>query len=62
MRKLTGDNDWFSKDKEMVSKFFNESCVANLHKMNGSEKDFPKNLYSLCPLQQSKIDLNILLF
>lgn len=54
MRKLTGDNDWFSKDKEMVSKFFNESCVANLHKMNGSEKDFPKNLYSLCPLQQKK--------
>ena len=36
MRNVTGDKDWYCKDKKMVSDYFEESCFAN-------------NLYSLCP-------------
>ncbi|XP_043462927.1 uncharacterized protein LOC122498976 [Leptopilina heterotoma] len=60
MKKLTGYSEWYSNDKEMVSKYFNESCVANLHNGNGSEKDFPKNLYSLCSLSTQTNEKNIL--
>lgn len=60
MKKLTGYSEWYSNDKEMVSKYFNESCVANLHNGNGSENDFPKNLYSLCSLSTQTNEKNIL--
>lgn len=63
MKKLTGNPEWYTKDKEMVSKYFNESCVANLHNGNESEKNFPNNLYSLCSIStQSKFELSTFFF
>lgn len=43
MKNLTGNNDWYTRDKEMVSQFFSESCV-----FDQKNATLPPNLYSFC--------------
>ena len=51
MKKLTGNEDWYRNDTEMVSNFFVEVCVIGLSKRNST---FPSNLYSFCNMSKKK--------
>lgn len=44
MKNLTGDNNWYCKDKEMVSEFFREISISDLNANNNNS--FPKNFVS----------------
>ncbi|XP_033208065.1 transferrin [Belonocnema kinseyi] len=43
MKNLTGNNNWYTRDMEMVSQFFSESCV-----FDQKNATLPQNLYSFC--------------
>ncbi|XP_051168742.1 transferrin-like isoform X2 [Leptopilina boulardi] len=61
MKNLTGDNNWYCKDKEMVSEFFREISISDLNGNNNNS--FPKNFVSYISYKNTdKAALNCLNF
>ncbi|XP_043462916.1 transferrin isoform X2 [Leptopilina heterotoma] len=62
MKNLTGDNNWYCRDKEMVSEYFHEVSISDLNIKNNNSS-FPKNFVSYISYKNTdKAALNCLNF